>query len=102
MGRRISLEIDNFWGTQRLNVVATVPNAYQLQRKDAMKIFPHLMAPQSDGHMKPVLIEWLDANVWIRFEDDDNEIVFEGESYPATVECHGEDNMKYMLENFGE
>ena len=100
--RRISIEIHSFWGTKRLKLIATVPNAYSLSREDAMKIYPHLMAPQSDGYMRPVLMELMNARVWIRFEDDDENVSFESESYPATIECHGEDGMEYILNNFGE
>ena len=66
-----------------------------------MKLYPHLLVPQSDGYMKPTLLEWINATVWIRFVDDSKNIIFESESRPATVECHGDDNMEYILNNFG-
>ena len=99
--RQIKIEITNFMESVRLHVIATIPNAYNIDYKDAMKLYPHLLVPQSDGYMKPTLLEWINATVWIRFVDNNKNIVFESESSPATVECHGNDNMEYILNNFG-
>eukprot|EP01084_Bolivina_argentea_P213346 362361_1 len=99
--RKIDIEIHSFWGYQRLKVIANIPNEmYTMNRDEARKLKPHLLVPQSDGYMMPTLLEWINARVWIRFEDDDMDLVFESESYPATVECHSDDNMEYIKTNF--
>lgn len=99
--RQIKIEITNFMETVKLQVIATIPNAYKLSTKDAMKIYPHLLVPQSDGYFEPKLIEFINATVWVRFNDNNNNIIFESQSTPATVECHSNDNMNYILNNFG-
>ena len=99
--RTITIQVSSFWRTQRLEVVATVPNAYSLDRKEAIKRYPHALVPDEVGVMSPRLMEFVNATAWMRFVDDDNDVVFESTSYPATVECHGEDDMQYMLQNFG-
>eukprot|EP01083_Nonionella_stella_P202640 740153_1 len=100
--RTISIEIVNVWKTQRLQVVAVLPNAYNMKKEDAMNKYPHLMMPQADGYRMPMVMHWMNVTVWIRFVDDTKRILFEGESYPATVECQGNDNMLYIVNHFGQ
>ncbi len=100
--RKIDIEIHSFLGYQRLKVLATIQSEmYTMDGDEARKVKPHLLVPQCDGYMMPTLLEWINARVWIRFEDDDLDLVFESESYPATVECHSDDNMEYIKTNFG-
>ena len=100
--RQISIVIEDFLSRMKLQVIATIPNAYNIPRNEAMKIYPHLLVPQSNGKMKATLMEWINATVWIRFIHHNNDFIFESQSYPATVECHGDDNMNYILNNFGD
>lgn len=92
--RLVSVELHSFWNDKRIYVEIVIPN---IDDKKYDHGYPHCPQPREHGWVYS-LVEFVNATVKIRFENDNDNIVWSATSFPSAVEVHG--GIDYLQNHF--